>query len=118
MSESAARPLPGEDAPLPRRHGGNPPTPAEALGTGRRLAREYATRRGLPVEVPDVLPFAEQAGSSPLISVRMSKRATWFAHAKADMEGRSVSDVVREAVDAYIASPPGAVVRYEMPELK
>jgi hypothetical protein len=116
MTQSAARRLPGEDAPLTREWGGAPVTDDEALGTARRLAREYAKRRKTEPEVPQVLPFAELSGNSPLLSVRAPKRTLWFAHAKADMEGRSVSDVVREALDAYAKTPPGAVVRYELPE--
>lgn len=113
---SAARALPGEDAPLPRRRGGKPPTPEEALGTARRMAREHAQRRGVEPELPEALPFNEQAGTTPLLSVRVPKRVLWFAHAKADMEGRTVSDVVREALTAYGQTPPGSDVSYVPPK--
>lgn len=108
MAATAARSLPGEDAPLPRRTGGNPPTELEALGTARRMAREQAQRRGVDPELPDALPFRETSGTTPLLSVRVPKRDLWFAHAKGDMEDRTVSDVVREAVNEYGKTPPGS----------
>lgn len=108
MSTSAAEPLPGEDAPLPPRIGGKPPTELEALGTARRMAREQAQRRGVEPELPEALPFRETSGTTPLLSVRVPKRDLWFGHAKADMEDRTVSDVVRETVNEYGKTPPGS----------
>lgn len=118
MSQSAAAPLPGEDAPVVREWGGAPPTPEEALGTARRLAREYAKRHRVEADVPQTLPFPEISGASPLLSVRTSKRTLWFAHAKADMEHRTVSDVVREALDVYGKTPPGSEVHYDLPKAR
>lgn len=108
MTASPAELLPGEDAPLPRRIGGNPPTEFEALGTARRMAREQAARRNVAPDLPDSLPFRETSGTTPLLSVRVPKRDLWFAHAKGDMEDRTVSDVVRDAVHEYGKTPPGS----------
>lgn len=105
---SAARALPGEDAPLPRRIGGSPPTEEEALGTARRMAREQAARRGVEPELPEALPFRETSGTTPLLSIRAPKRDLWFGHAKADMEDRTVSDAVREFLNEYGKTPPGS----------
>jgi hypothetical protein len=82
------------------------------------MAREYAERRGVEPELPDVLPFSEQSGTTPLLSVRTPTRDLWFAHAKADMEGRTLSAAVREFVKAYGTSPPGSVLTFVMPEAK
>lgn len=110
--------LPGEDAPLPLRRGGPPPTADEALGTARRMARERAARRGVEPELPDSLPFLETSGTTPILSIRTPRRMWWFGHAKADMEGRSLSDAMREALSAYGASPPGSEVLYVPPGFK
>lgn len=113
---SAARALPGEDAPLPRRRGGPPVTPEEALGTARRMLKERARRRGEPEpELPEALPFLEESGVSPILSIRSPRRIWWIGHAKADMEGRGLSDAMREALGAYGASPPGSTVLYVPP---
>ncbi len=106
---------PGEDAPLPRRHGGAPPSLEEALGVARRRARERAEKRGQQPELPEVVPYADEAGDTPLVSIRIPRRTLWLAHAKAEMEARSVSDVVREALDGYILTPPGSQLEYKPP---
>ena len=108
MAATAPKMLPGEQAPLPPRVGGAPPTEQEALGTARRMAREQAARQGKQLELPETMPFKETSGTTPLLSVRVGKRTLWFGHAKADMEKRSISDVVREALDAYGQTPPGS----------
>lgn len=115
MTASAAEPLPGEDAPLPRRIGGNPPTELEALGTARRMAREQAARRGVAPELPESLPFRETSGTTPILSIRAPKRDLWFGHAKADMEDRTVSDFVREALHEYGQTPPGSKLVFVPP---
>ena len=106
---------PGELEPLPRRRGGPPVTADEALGTARRMAREQAKRRGVDPELPDALPFPEQSGTTPLVSVRVPPRTLWFAHAKADMEGRNLSAAIREFIETYGACPPGSVLRFDPP---
>lgn len=115
MAGAAALSLPGEDAPLAPRRGGLPPTGLEALRTARRMAREYAKRSGKPVDIPEVLPFAEESGTTPLLSVRVPRRKLWFAHAKADMEERDLSAAVREFVEAYGSTPPGWVLTFVPP---
>ena len=117
-ASSAVEYLPGEDAPLPARRGGKPVTPEEALGTARRMAREQAVRRGVEPELPEVLPFPSESGTTPLLSIRVPRRKLWFAHAKADMEGRTVSDATREFLDLYGSTPPGWVMTFAPPTSK
>ena len=114
-ASSAAHLLPGEDAPLPKRRGGPPVTPDQALGTGRRMERQYAERHHKPVSLPEELPYAEQSGTTPLLSVRVSKRAQWFAYARADMEGRDLSAAIREFIDMYGQNPPGSALTFVPP---
>lgn len=114
---AAAHPLPGEDAPLPKRRGGVV-TPDEALGTGRRLVKEHAARRGIEPDLPEALPYSEQSGTTPLLSVRCGRRATWFGHARADLEGRTLSDAVREFVTLYGQNPPGSEITFVMPRTR
>ena len=113
---AAAQHLPGEDAPLLPRRGGPPPTADEALGTARRMARERAQRLNTEPELPEALPFPSETGTTPLMSIRVPRRRQWFAHAKADMEGRTLTDVVNEALDAYGQTPPGSVLTYTPPK--
>lgn len=114
---ATARPLPGEFEPLPPRRGGPPPTADEALGMGRRLARERQARSRNPesIEIPDVLPYPEQVGETPLLSVRVDKRTQWFAHANASMERRDLSDVIRAFLREYGTNPPGCELVFVPP---
>ena len=106
--------FPGEDGPLPMRVGGEPITDAEALGVARRIARLQAaqgrklTALAEPAELPrwDARPV--QA------AYRLHPRLLMRVRAKAEMEGRTVTDVVEEALEGYAASPPGSRPRYTL----
>lgn len=106
--ETPLTPLPGEDAPLAMRYGGEPITPAEALGVARRLARLAADRgrTGRAATIPDALPPVD--GGTTLGTYKLPVRLLAFVRAKAEMEERTVTDVVTEALEAYVATPPGA----------
>lgn len=111
MGETSARDehlLPGEDRPLAMRPGGQPITPDEALGVARRMARENQARgRKLThLDLPDELPSPE-ARLIPA-AYRLPPRTLMFVRAKAEMEGRTVTEVITEALEAYAVSSPGA----------
>lgn len=100
--------FPGEDGPLAMRYGGEPITPDEALGVARRLARSRASagRTGKNAVAPERLPTVGESKS--LGTYQLDDRLLAFARAKAEMEDRPLTDVVDEALSAYIAAPPGA----------
>jgi hypothetical protein len=100
--------LPGELAPLPMRYGGAPITDAEALGVHRRLQAVL----GRPV--PDELP----AHDARIIQTahRLPPRLLARVRAKAEMEGVTVTDILRDALESYSASPPGSKVSYIPPK--
>ena len=104
--------LPGEDAPLPLRLGGQPVRDDEALGVARRWVRESNERLGRTEEPPTELPLPSESGITPLASFRVPRRTIMFARAKAEMESRSLTEVVREMLAAYNRSEPGAKVSY------
>jgi hypothetical protein len=98
--------LPGEDAPLAWRAGRGPVTEDEALGVARRLARRAlaikrpGTRAPIPEEVPSEL--ANRVSSIH----RMPPRVLAFARARAELEGRTLTDVVEGALRAYGKGAP------------
>lgn len=107
--------LPGEAGPLPMRYGGEPITDQEALGVARRLARMQAAQgRRLsalaePTELPPVDARMIQSAH------RLPPRLLMKVRAKAEMEDSSVTDILREALEAYAASAPGSKVKYVAP---
>lgn len=107
--------FPGEDAPLPMRIGGQPITDAEALGVARRYVREQNETSGKNEPVPDELPLPSEPGRTPIESFRLPRRRKWRARARAEMEGKSLTEVINEALEAYGNSSPGSVVQYVMP---
>ena len=110
----ADRVLPGEDDILPMRWGGDPITAEEALGVSRRHARVLAQRGRRHINaVVDELPDSD----SPLVAIglRLPPRLMAFTRAKAEMEGRTVTQIIEWALEKYIASPPGSTVRYDPP---
>ncbi|GAB2972929.1 hypothetical protein [Actinotalea caeni] len=114
MTSTPAGPLPGEDAPLAMRPGGAPITPEEALGVARRVARVARARgRLVRLDAVDELP-PEDATLVPA-AYRLPPRLLHAVRAKAEMEGRSVTAVLTEALQAYADSPPAATVRYRVP---
>ncbi len=104
---------PGEDGPLAMRYGGEPITADEALGVARRHARVMQTqgRTGRASAIPDALPPVE-GGPTVLGTYKLPTRLLAFVKAKAEMEGVTVTDVVREALEAYAAASPGARVAW------
>lgn len=119
--------LPGESEPLAMRYAGEPITPDEALGVARRhhmrtlsqrvAAKNRGVKNGIggPVEVPeppDELP-SPHARAVPA-AYRLPPRLLAFVRAKAEMENRTVTDVIVEALQAYIAASPGAKVQYRV----
>lgn len=111
-AEAPAGMLPGEAAPLPLRLGGQPVRDDEALGVARRWVREANERLGRSDEIPAELPLPSEAGATPLATFRIPKRDVMISRAKAEMEARSVTEVVREGLAAYARSEPGAKVQY------
>lgn len=109
--------LPGEDAPLMPRAGGQPVTPDEALGSWRRRVREKNVAFGRDDPIPTELPLVNAGGKSPSVSVRVPLRMQVLALGRAEMEGRTMAEVVNEALLAYIAGSPGTVPVYEPPHL-
>lgn len=107
--------LPGEDGPLEMRHGGAPITPDEALGVARRWARvaRGQGRRLRNLDLPNELPLPD-ATLVPA-AYRLPPRQLMFVRAKAEMEGRTVTDIVTEALQGYAESAPGARVQYKAP---
>lgn len=107
--------LPGEDGPLEMRHGGEPITPDEALGVARRWAKiqRGQGRKLTHLDVPEALPPAD---ATPVpAAYRLPPRLIMFVRARAEMEGRTVTDVVTEALTAYANGVPGSKVQYKAP---
>ncbi len=118
MAELPSTSLPGEIEPIPMRYGGDPITDTEALGVARRLARQHkaAGRKLTSLDLPDELPPLD----APAVQSahRIPPRLLLRVRAKAEMEGRTVTSVILEALEGYAASPPGARVRYIAPRLR
>lgn len=106
--------LPGEVAPLPRRYGGRPLTDDEVLGVARRHARALAEtgRTGRSALVPDALPPGSELTQS---AFRLPTVLMMRVKARAEVEGRTLTAVVRELLEGYGASAPGTVARFELP---
>lgn len=104
--------LPGEIGPLPMRYGGEPITDAEALGVARRLGRMRAAqgRNMSAMAAPEELPPMD--ANLVQSAHRLSPRLLMRVRAKAEMEGFNVTDIIREALEAYAGSAPGARVQY------
>ena len=118
LPETPVTKLPGEDAPLVPRPGGQPITADEALGSWRRRVRANNLAFGRNDPVPDALPLPQESGPSPMASFRLPRRKLVMAQGKLELEGdRTLSDVLNEVIDAYIAAPPGAVPVYSMPRV-
>lgn len=100
--------LPGELAPLPMRYGGAPVTDAETLGVHRRL--QAVLGRPVPEELP--------AHDARIVQTahRLPPRLLARVRAKAEMEGVTVTDVIRDALEAYSACSPGSKVTYQPPK--
>lgn len=109
--EPTGRALPGEGAALPMRRGGQPIMPEEALGVSRRLARKRRKDAPVPQELP--LPNA----SGEMAAFRLPPRTMAFVRARAEMEGRTVTDVIVEALEGYAASSPGSRPVYRLPKV-
>lgn len=111
--------LPGEDQPLTlaTRPAGPlaPVTDAEVLGSARRRARTQAARgRSLKrLDVPDELPPAD--GQLLMTAHRLPHLLVLRAQTKAEIEGRTMSSVLVEALAAYVASSPGSAPTYRAP---
>lgn len=108
-------PLPGEAGPLPRRFGGRPVTDEEALGVARRLARltaETGRAKGKLAEIPEMMP---PMSDLTLTAYRVPTATIHRVRARAEVEGRRVTDVVREVLEGYAGSAPGTVARWELP---
>jgi len=92
----------------PMRYGGAPITDAEALASHRRVQ----AARGLPI--PDELP----AHDARIVQTahRFPPRLLARVRARAEMEGVTVTDVLRDALEAYAAASPGSRVTYPTPK--
>lgn len=102
--------LPGEGAPLPRRLGGRPLTDDEVLGVARRLARGQA--RGADAQVPEELPDPAQLVQA---AFRLPSVSMMRLRARAELEGRTSTSVIRELIEGYGTSAPGTVATFELP---
>ncbi|NCT91988.1 hypothetical protein GXB85_13655 [Cellulomonas sp. APG4] len=102
--------LPGEDGPLPMRRGGAPITDDEALGVARRLARVQVAhgRRLTSLSAPTELPAPDTRIQS---AHRLPARLLMRVRAKAEMEGRTVTSVIEDALREYADSVPGSRLR-------
>lgn len=107
--------LPGEDAPLPRRFGGRPVSDEEALGVARRLARLTAASgraKGKLAEPPVEMP---PMSDLTLSAYRLPTPTIYRVKARAEAEGRRVTDVVRELLEGYASAPPGTLPTWHLP---
>ncbi|MBK5248656.1 MAG: hypothetical protein JJE50_04345 [Actinomycetales bacterium] len=123
MSETPAlAPLPGEDGPLPMRYGGEPVTNLEALGVARRLARLFVTSQaeGSGRTIAAMAEVEEWPTETTMTQVawRVPRGLILRVRARAEMEGLTVSQVVRDALEAYAAGSPGSKVTYPRPKVK
>src|SRR5690625_3770737 len=115
--------LPGEDRPLPMRYGGEPVSPHEALGVARRLqrvARGQARLRGTPDEKLQPMPVAVPLPEAPstIAAYRFPPRLLMLVRAKAEMEGRTATSVLTEAMEGYVNSSPGARPVWRTPKVQ
>ena len=110
-------PLPGELSPLywdGSRRG--PVTEAEALGVARRLAdraaREGRVRSAMarPVELPD------RDALRVMTASRLPARVVMLARGRAELEGRTLTDVIELALVGYAASAPGTTATWDYPD--
>ena len=108
-----SRGLPGEDRPLnfnERRAAGRSGrlTYEEVLGVHRRLAAKQYLRSsegmGGPLELPDDLP--EDLDSRKLVAVRLPQRLTAYCRARCELEGRTLTSVIEDAMVAYAKGVP------------
>lgn len=99
------------------RYGGPPITDEEALGVARRLAtvRETPGRKLSNMSAPGELP----APNAPAVQAayRLPPRLLMRARAKAEMEGRTVTSVIIDALEGYASSSPGSRQRWVAPRL-
>ncbi|TRW46425.1 hypothetical protein [Georgenia yuyongxinii] len=109
--------LPGEDAPLPMRYGGEPLKPEEVLGVARRMAKvaRVQGRKLTHLDVPEELPSPD----APLVpaAYRLPPRTLMFARAKSEMEGVTLTSIITTALNAYISASPGSAVQYKPPKV-
>ena len=109
-----SRGLPGEDHPLnfnERRAAGisGRLTYEEVLGVHRRLAAKQYLRSssegmGGPLELPDDLP--EDLDPRKLVAVRLPQRLTAYCRARCELEGRTWTSVLEDAMVAYANGIP------------
>lgn len=107
--------LPGEDGPLPMRHGGAPISDAEALGVARRLARLQADRGRRLTALAEVDELPPPDAVLVQSAHRLPPRLLMRVRAKAEMEGVTVSSIIEASLKEYADSPPGSKVRYVPP---
>jgi len=78
-------------------------TVAEALAAEAERGYDLSTARPRRVGRPSLGP----AGTSPRVSFRATPELYQAAKHRATKEGRTISDLAREAVDRYVNSSPG-----------
>jgi hypothetical protein len=110
-------PLPGELTPLQWDGTPRPPvTAAEALGVARRLAdraaREGRVRSAMarPVQLPD------RAALRVMSAHRLPPLVVMMSRGRAELEGRTLTDVIERLLEGYASSPPGTVARWVYPD--
>ncbi|TRW46426.1 hypothetical protein [Georgenia yuyongxinii] len=107
--------LPGQDAALQRGRGETGVTERQVLRVARRLDRE-AREHGRPrihLEVSDGLPGRDV--NLVMASWRVPPRDLLFARARAEVEGSSLSAILRAFLAEFATTPPGSTVRLELP---
>ena len=103
------------------RYGGEPVSEAEALGVARRLARTFAAAvpagSGRRIKAMADVESWPPASRMTQVAWRMPQGLIFRVRARAEMEGRTVTDVVREALEAYASSSPGSRATYATPRV-
>lgn len=102
--------LPGEKRPLAYEHG-RAVTDEEAWGVSRRLASK-ATQPSQQ-RAADEWPGEDDV---QLAAYRIPTRTLWRTRARADAEGLTVTEVVRQALELWSSAPMGSELRWDLPE--
>ena len=102
--------LPGEDHPIPWT-AGKTLTIEEVVGVNRRLQGRRATG-GV-----DAAPLDQLGSHLVPVAFRMPQDVLAWAKARAETDGRTLSDVLRELLNGYGHAPLGSVPIWVQPDV-